>query len=949
MMNRFSLFLLINLVTGIATAQQIPTVNNYTSHDYGYSPQNWAITQDSSGFLYFGNSAGLLRYDGNSWKSLHIANNNIVSSLYTASTGKILVGGVGEFGYLQPDSLNQMNYKSLSVQLDSADQQFSYVWDITEYHGDYYFRTQEALFIQSEGKLSVLKAEFGIGNLEKVDDQLFVWLADKGLHLLKNKEFVFIEESEPFSDDVLHAIMPFDTNYLLSFRNAGLVIFDGQSFHSFDTPASDYIKQFGVYKAKIINDGQFALATLNGGILIADMKGRITYILNEEKGLNSNAVYELYLDEEETLWAALEEGISRISVNNPVKEFDKSNGISGAVLSIAKVKEQLYICTTEGLFVRINQDIFEKISLPVQRVFDIMVADDNLLLATDQGIYQVEENKFKSAAHNLSLDKLISDKKLANTFWGISGERVYQVGIQKDAHALKEISNTGYRLHSIFEMNDTIWLLTQSQEILKLDKQGQILQKFWIKMGKGDHIHFLGNLNNSLSAGTSKGLYTYRPMLDSFVKDSTYQDDDLLNKQVFSFQQCSSDEIWFRADRQIKRAVLEDQKWNIHESPYQLIGEEEAIHDIFCDERAVWFGGNSELYHLANTDWKYQNDFKTNITALMAEDDSLLYGGFGDPDRYLELPYTNKELRFTYAASSFIAPDKNSYRVRLRGYDDSWSNWTTETEKDYTFIPNGIYTFEVQGRNIYQKAGTIDSFTFTILPPWYRTFWAYLLYLMVITGILYVFHRIRINRILREQEIRNRIASDLHDEVSATLSSITYFAEAIRQVNNGDREKRFVELIYESASEAKEKITDIIWSIDPDNDDWINLLSKCRRFASDLLESKNIDYQLDIDTDIDRPLELILRQHLWLIFKEMIINAARHSDAGKIDVKLGMQGNKLRLVIQDNGVGMEESAVKNEGNGIKNIKKRAQQIGAELQLKTNRDIGTQWIMELKIS
>jgi signal transduction histidine kinase len=222
------------------------------------------------------------------------------------------------------------------------------------------------------------------------------------------------------------------------------------------------------------------------------------------------------------------------------------------------------------------------------------------------------------------------------------------------------------------------------------------------------------------------------------------------------------------------------------------------------------------------------------------------------------------------------------------------------------------------------------------------------LYLLLIGGILYGIHRIRINRILREQRIRNRIASDLHDEVSATLSSITYFAQAIRQVPDEQQADRFVGLISESASEAKEKITDIIWSIDPEKDDWVDLLSKCRRFASDLFESKSIAYELDIDTDIDQPLDLELRQHLWLIFKEMTVNAARHSHADQVKVTFGMRDNFLKLVVEDNGQGMHQGSAQSKCKGIRSIRNRAEQINADLELETKKSKGTRWTMKLRV-
>lgn len=349
-----------------------------------------------------------------------------------------------------------------------------------------------------------------------------------------------------------------------------------------------------------------------------------------------------------------------------------------------------------------------------------------------------------------------------------------------------------------------------------------------------------------------------------------------------------------------------------------------------------------------SSSYEYNVDYQSIVREVKVHNDSLIYSGPRNNPKQFTLTYAENELRFQYAAPTFVRKDDVEYQVYLEGFDSKWSNWTSETQKDYTNIPEGDYTFKVRARNIHNKISRAGTFNFTVLPPWYRTIWAYGLYLIVIGGVLYGIHRIRINRILREQRIRNRIASDLHDEVSATLSSITYFAEAISQTKNGNKSERFVGLISESASEAKEKITDIIWSIDPDKDDWVNLLSKCRRFASDLFESKDMDYELDIDTDIARPLDIELRQQLWLIFKELVINAARHSQARKVEIRFGMEDNILRLVVQDNGKGIDEERLPKLGHGIKNIRKRARDIGAEIQLETDGAIGTRWIMTLKV-
>ncbi|MEX2603793.1 MAG: ATP-binding protein, partial [Gracilimonas sp.] len=225
--------------------------------------------------------------------------------------------------------------------------------------------------------------------------------------------------------------------------------------------------------------------------------------------------------------------------------------------------------------------------------------------------------------------------------------------------------------------------------------------------------------------------------------------------------------------------------------------------------------------------------------------------------------------------------------------------------------------------------------------------WAYLLYTITFTGILYLIYRIRINQILRVQRIRNNIANDLHDEVSATLSSISYFAQAIKSDKLKGDKNRFVDLIANSAGDAKEKITDIVWAINPEHDDWQEFLSKCRRFASDILESKDMSYSLKIDEYIPGKLDMQLRQHLWLIYKEMVTNAVRHSEATQLDIILKYKNGNLELVVQDNGKGMDVDGVK-KGNGLVNINKRADLINAEISLNTSVGFGTRWMLRIPV-
>ena len=209
----------------------------------------------------------------------------------------------------------------------------------------------------------------------------------------------------------------------------------------------------------------------------------------------------------------------------------------------------------------------------------------------------------------------------------------------------------------------------------------------------------------------------------------------------------------------------------------------------------------------------------------------------------------------------------------------------------------------------------------------------------------YLIYRYRLTALLEQERTRNRIARDLHDDLSATLSSISFFTEAVRRDDSGASGKKYLGRIEQSAAEAKEKINDIIWAIDPENDDWEMLITKFKRFAAEMFESKEIKYTLNFDKDIQFPLKLELKQDLWLIFKEMVNNLVRHSGATEAEVSFKQEGKAIVLTVSDNGEGFSEEEIE-EGKGVRNIRFRAERIGGVSKLSSSKASGTRWMVSI---
>lgn len=220
---------------------------------------------------------------------------------------------------------------------------------------------------------------------------------------------------------------------------------------------------------------------------------------------------------------------------------------------------------------------------------------------------------------------------------------------------------------------------------------------------------------------------------------------------------------------------------------------------------------------------------------------------------------------------------------------------------------------------------------------------------LLVTAAGFVLYRVRLKQKIADLNFRNKVASDLHDDVGSALSSISIFSEVARQKLGDPTEsaRPAIEKIGDISRSVLEDMSDIVWAISPNNDSVGTLKERMETFGRSLLTELGIDFRLQIDDRIaDLKLGMELRKNLYLIYKEGLNNAVKYSNASRIDVSLEVVGKEIRLHIADNGVGFEEDFAK-KGNGLKNMRQRAREIGAMFEIKSQVNRGTQLDLLLK--
>ena len=309
----------------------------------------------------------------------------------------------------------------------------------------------------------------------------------------------------------------------------------------------------------------------------------------------------------------------------------------------------------------------------------------------------------------------------------------------------------------------------------------------------------------------------------------------------------------------------------------------------------------------------------------------------------LRIPHSRSQLEIQFGSLSFGIGQTVRYRYQLEGADGGWSTPSLLRTIHYANLSPGRYRFRVQavdpdGRTSARPA----SIDFRVLPPLWLRGWFLALLAAGLAGLIYAIYRYRVARLLDLERVRTRIATDLHDDLGTSLSRISILSEVARRIGGVETPEvsAIVSEIGETARDLADSTGDIVWSVDPTRDDLRSLSSRLRQFASDVLEGRGIALDFQSPEDAARVrLTPEARRHLFLILKEAVNNAARHSGATRVTVLLRAEGSKLHAEVRDDGRGFVVGEAR-DGNGLQNMARRAEEAHGRFQVDSTPEKGT---------
>ncbi|MCH8318831.1 MAG: hypothetical protein IIA88_10125, partial [Bacteroidetes bacterium] len=349
-------------------SQQTSTFNylrNYTAKEYNAVPQNWAIVQDKRGVMYFGNNKGVLEYDGVTWNLISIPN-EIIRSLTIDDNNLIYIGGVGQIGYLAPDSVGEMQYFSLLEFINEQDRHFSEVWNTYATAQGVYFQTSKKIFRWNEENMKIwnvneagdFNAMFYIPPLYKNKQHfggIFIRQKERGLMKIKGDSLFLLPNGALFANHGIYCMLPFNPHgrissipqgkeqILIISTDIGLFLMDAANsriIYPFHTSLDDFFLNYIAYKGTVLPDpvnsadNNYSIGTIGGGSIIINSKGEIIQLLNRNSDLQNETIWFQYLDRQKNLWLALDNGVSKVEISSPLTFVNTNAGLEGRVESI---------------------------------------------------------------------------------------------------------------------------------------------------------------------------------------------------------------------------------------------------------------------------------------------------------------------------------------------------------------------------------------------------------------------------------------------------------------------------------------------------------------------------------------------------------------------------------------------------------------------------------------
>lgn len=938
------------------TAQQL-IFKTYTVEDGLVANPVRRIFQDSRGFIWVGTWEGLSKYDGHKFTNYTIYNgltDNMINDMYESPDGKLYVAGNnGTVDLLQHDAVVKK-----SVFRNVIINQF------------YITQNQRVIAATDRGGVHVIRNGALVKPLQKLpgasyhdlselNDSLLIGGSEGSIQILNN-QFDKISEIKQPPELLTQKIYKDSKKRIWIGTNDGLKLVMAEQKNDQMYRFAILPNRFNIPVLKNANvldmledvNGNFWIATTNGLVKIEE-DGYWQLFLDKD-GLPSSNITCLYEDKEKNIWIGTSLGLAKLVTKNQIRIYPGHGLNSNGFRFVVPIKKNLFLtATAKGpqIYTTTNRLFFSPGILQNITYGGFVLNSRPVLLFGNSNCFA----KYDSVNHNI-VDYIFPDDSKSEVFCSIMDVN----GIIFSGTHKGLVIRSGKK--SYYENK-----FTHRITFLLIDKKGYLWAGTWnnglfriqytsandkVIITAKDFSGLLPDKNIRCLFEDSKGNIWVGSRHQGIAQMKTNNTDqysvqrfDLRQGLISNWTRVIAEDakgcLWVGSNLGIDKLIPSGNSFRVFNFS-RVNNYFDNINDIVTeDNNSLLLATHKGLVKIVDGEMEKIQAGIIYITSVKLGDTSFKYTKDYSNTK-VELKYYQNQAEFEFSSPGFINEKQIFYSYHLLGAaDTAWSKPANLQNVFYASLQPGNYRFEVRTIGWNEEWGAKAYFEFIIRPPYWQTWWFYSLIGIAIIALLYSFYRYRIRQLLNLQKVRNRIATDLHDDIGATLTNINMLSEISRKnLGQPQEAEKFLHRISEEVTSSSQALNDIIWSINSRNDSIEEILLRMRRYAAELFDNSKTNFHLDIDELVTRKkINMEQRRDVYLIFKESMNNIVKHASAHNVWIDVQLQNDMLCLKIKDDGKGFDSSVISSR-NGLRNIHSRTEKWKGTALINTSPGKGT---------
>jgi serine phosphatase RsbU (regulator of sigma subunit) len=800
--NKVLFLLLILFLPGFSFGQSSGYfIKNYLPKEYKGFNQMWHAIQDKNGLLYFASTSNIFIFSGTRWEAVPVKSGSAVRQIaLDSASGTIYAGVAGDMGYLERNKLGKWVYVSILNQLSKSQREFNDLWKIMPLNGEVYFQSSERIFIVRDKKVvNVIEAppdkKFALSFVS--NNRFYVRQRTVGLLELNGGKLAPVPGGELFADKRVLAIVPNGKN-----ENLILTGDDGIFKMNIGSAEAGGIRHFksdefliesGVLGCIWVNDTVLAIHT-RAGVGFYDRNINYRERINKSSGLSDEVIADLFVDREKNIWMMHNNGISFLGYNASSFIYNDKTGFKGTPEHLAKLGETTYLACSGGLF-RVEQETVSHAlrCIPTEiantEAWDLHIFNNVLYVATSNGLYGMNGDKAELLTNNLTnritsikeTNKLVTAEKggfsvidvqpgkkvVTQQFYELVGQELLKIGRVDKCKGEEDLYET--------------WAVSRQKNVFNL-KFGLNEHKIIVKQydtlngirGSEDYIVYV---NDSVFICDANGCDRYVIEKDSAHSTVCFEDASTVFrslqegrcnglKQPYDFRLCFPS-----GEAAYTTCFGNGATGNVIAKRVKLgsIFVDNSLQCAIIQPDGIMWALTHEFIAIYNINKQEGTSppFRAIVQRVSVGKDSMIFMGSDEQDivNSNTILYSDNSISFSFDAPTFRQHNQLYFSCRLDGYDTTWSKPSMITDKYYTNLYEGTYTFRVRCVDSYGNTSSEGTYTFTIAPPWYRTYAAYFIYFLLFIVIMYFTIRITAFRLRRQKEKLEMIVKERTAEV----------------------------------------------------------------------------------------------------------------------------------------------------------------------------------------